>query len=138
MTGDILGTLRYMSPEQVLAKRVVVDHRSDVYSLGVTLYELLTLQPAFTGDDQQDLLRQIAFEEPLKPRRLRANIPQDLETIVLKAIEKNPADRYAAAQNLAADLLRFIGSRRVRRHSWTAPANGRDGISPPCGRRRRS
>jgi serine/threonine protein kinase len=57
MTGDLLGTLRYMSPEQALAKRVVVDHRSDIYSLGVTLYELLTLQPVFTGDDRQELLR---------------------------------------------------------------------------------
>ena len=104
MTGDLLGTLRYMSPEQALAKRVVVDHRSDIYSLGVTLYELLTLQPAFTGDDRQELLRQIAFDEPRSRGRSIASIPQDLETIVLKAIEKNPADRYATAHDLAADL----------------------------------
>ena len=113
MTGDILGTLRYMSPEQALAKRVVVDHRSDIYSLGVTLYELLTLQPAFNGDDRQELLRQIAFEEPRKPRQVNARIPQDLETIVLKAIEKNPADRYATAGELADDLKRFIDHRPV-------------------------
>src|SRR5262249_14116183 len=69
MTGDLVGTLRYMSPEQALAKRVVIDHRTDVYSLGVTLYELLTLQPAYAGKDRQELLRQIAFEEPTAPRR---------------------------------------------------------------------
>jgi tetratricopeptide (TPR) repeat protein len=108
MTGDLLGTLRYMSPEQALAKRVVVDHRSDIYSLGVTLYELLTLRPAFAGDDRQDLLRQIAFDEPRKPRQINARIPQDLETIVLKAIEKNPVDRYGAAAELACDLRRFL------------------------------
>jgi WD40 repeat protein/serine/threonine protein kinase len=108
MTGDILGTLRYMSPEQALAKRVVVDHRSDIYSLGVTLYELLTLQPAFTGVDRQELLRQIAFEEPRKLRHVRAGIPVDIETIVLKAIEKNPADRYATAKELGDDLRRFL------------------------------
>ena len=70
MTGDLLGTLRYMSPEQALAKRVVIDHRTDIYSLGVTLYELLTLRPAFDGQDRQEILRQIAFEEPTPPRRL--------------------------------------------------------------------
>ena len=69
MSGDLVGTLRYMSPEQALAKRVLIDHRTDVYSLGVTLYELLTLEPAYRGSDRQELLRQIAFEEP---RRLQA------------------------------------------------------------------
>lgn len=107
MTGDLLGTLRYMSPEQSLAKRIAVDHRSDIYSLGVTLYELLTLRPAFTGDDRQELLRQIAFDEPRKPRKINTLIPQDLETIVLKAIDKNPADRFETAAELAADLQRF-------------------------------
>jgi serine/threonine protein kinase len=114
MTGDILGTLRYMSPEQALAKRVVVDHRSDIYSLGITLYELLTHQPAFTGNDRQELLRQIAFDEPRKPRQIIPRIPHDLETIVLKAIEKQPADRYATANELAADLRRLLQSEPIK------------------------
>jgi serine/threonine protein kinase len=114
MTGDLLGTLRYMSPEQALAKRVVVDHRSDIYSLGVTLYEMLTLQPAFTGDDRQELLRQIAFDEPRPPRQINARIPQDLETIVLKAIRKDPEHRYATAQNLADDLHRFLNDQPIK------------------------
>jgi serine/threonine protein kinase len=113
MTGDLLGTLRYMSPEQALAKRVVVDHRSDIYSLGVTLYELLTLQPAFTGDDRQELLRQIAFDEPRKPRQINARLPQDLETIILKAIEKDPRDRYVTSQAFAEDLRRHVESRPI-------------------------
>jgi serine/threonine protein kinase len=114
MTGDLLGTLRYMSPEQALAKRAVVDHRSDIYSLGVTLYELLTLQPAFTGDDRQELLRQIAFDEPRLPRQMNARIPQDLETIVLKAIRKDPEHRYATAQDLANDLKRFVNDQPIK------------------------
>ena len=114
ITGDILGTLRYMSPEQALAKRVVVDHRSDIYSLGVTLFELLTLKPAFTGDDRQELLRQIAFEEPRRPRQINPRIPQDLETIILKATEKNLADRFATAQELAEDLRRFLDDQPIK------------------------
>jgi serine/threonine protein kinase/Flp pilus assembly protein TadD len=108
LTGDLIGTLRYMSPEQALAKRIVVDHRTDIYSLGATLYELLTLRPAFTGEDRQELLRQIAFEEPRPPRRINHAIPAELETIVLKAMEKNPADRYATAQDFADDVERFV------------------------------
>jgi serine/threonine protein kinase/WD40 repeat protein len=114
MTGDLVGTLRYMSPEQALAKRVVVDHRTDVYSLGATLYELLTLEPAFTGNDRQELLRQIAFEEPKAPRRINKAIPAELETIVLKAMEKNPADRYATAKELADDLRRWLEERTIQ------------------------
>jgi WD40 repeat protein/serine/threonine protein kinase/predicted Zn-dependent protease len=114
MTGDLLGTIRYMSPEQALAKRVAVDHRTDIYSLGVTLYELLTLEPAFGGSDRHELLRQIAFEEPRPPRRVNRAIPAELETIVLKAMEKNPADRYATAQELADDLRRFLDDKPIR------------------------
>jgi tetratricopeptide (TPR) repeat protein len=114
LTGDLVGTLRYMSPEQALAKRVVVDQRTDVYSLGVTLYELLTLEPAFAGSDRQELLRQIAFEEPPPPRRLNKAIPVELETIVLKAIEKNPAERYGTAQELADDLERWLKDEPIR------------------------
>ncbi len=106
-TGDLIGTLRYMSPEQALAQPGGLDHRSDIYSLGATFYELLTLEPAFDGRDHQELLRQIAFEEPRTPRRINQAIPADLETIILKAMAKSAAERYATAQELADDLRRF-------------------------------
>jgi tetratricopeptide (TPR) repeat protein len=108
LTGDLVGTLRYMSPEQALAQPVAVDQRTDIYSLGATLYELLTLEPAFHGRDRQELLRQIAFEEPRRPRRVCQAVPAELETIVLMAMAKNPAERYATAQELADDLARFL------------------------------
>jgi serine/threonine protein kinase/Tfp pilus assembly protein PilF len=114
LTGDLVGTLRYMSPEQALAQRVVVDHRTDVYSLGATLYELLTLEPAFGGTDRQELLRQIAFEEPRPPRRLNKAVPAELDTVVLKAMAKDPAERYATAQELADDLERFLKDEPIR------------------------
>jgi tetratricopeptide (TPR) repeat protein len=114
LTGDLVGTLPYMSPEQALAKRVPIDHRTDVYSLGATLYELLTLRPPFDGQDRQELLLQIAFEEPLPPRRLGKGIPAELETIVLKALEKNPAERYVTAQELADDLRRYVEDKPIQ------------------------
>jgi serine/threonine protein kinase/Flp pilus assembly protein TadD len=119
-TGELVGTLRYMSPEQALAKRVVLDHRTDVYSLGATLYELLTLRPPFGGADRQELLRQISFEEPVPPRRLDRHVPAELETVALKALEKAPQDRYATAQELADDLRRWLDDRPIqaRRPSW--------------------
>jgi serine/threonine protein kinase/Flp pilus assembly protein TadD len=114
MTGDLVGTLRYMSPEQALARRGQVDHHTDIYSLGVTLYELLTLEPAFAGQDRQELLQQIALAEPRPPRRLNRAIPVELETIVLKAMARNPQERYASAQELADDLKRFLEDRPIR------------------------
>ena len=114
MTGDMLGTLRYMSPEQALGKRGLVDHRTDIYSLGATLYELLTLEPAFPGNDRHELLEHIAVAEPRRPRHKNKAIPPDLETIVLKALAKNPEDRYATAQELAADLSRFLDDKPIQ------------------------
>jgi serine/threonine protein kinase len=113
MTGDLLGTLRYMSPEQALAQKTGVDARSDVYSLGATLYELLTREPVFGGTDRQTLLRQIAFDEPIRPRRLNAWVPAELETVVLKALAKRPEERYASAQDLADDLKRWREDRPI-------------------------
>jgi WD40 repeat protein/serine/threonine protein kinase len=114
MTGDMLGILRYMSPEQALAKPLVIDHRTDIYSLGATLYELLTLVPAYAGRDREEILRRIAFEEPRPPHRLNPSIPADLETIILKAMAKDPAGRYAAAEELANDLGRFLKHEPIR------------------------
>jgi serine/threonine protein kinase/Flp pilus assembly protein TadD len=114
LSGDVLGTLRYMSPEQALAQRVVIDHRTDLYSLGATLYELLTLEPVFPGPDRQELLRQIAFEEPRPLRRVTKAVPAELEIIVLKALAKEPAERYASARELADDLGRFLRDEPIR------------------------
>jgi serine/threonine protein kinase/Tfp pilus assembly protein PilF len=113
-TGDLVGTLRYMSPEQALSQRSVVDHRTDIYSLGATLYEMLTQQPVFGGNNRQYLLRQIAFDEPLPPRRLNTALPAELEIIVLKALAKNPDERYATAQELADDLRNFLDDKPIR------------------------
>src|SRR4051794_94916 len=113
MTGDLIGTLRYMAPEQALANRAVIDHRADVYSLGATLYELLTLEPAFDGADRGRLLRQIAEEEPRAPRKIDRRIPAELETITLKAIAKAPEERYQSAQQLADDLRAFLEDRPI-------------------------
>jgi tRNA A-37 threonylcarbamoyl transferase component Bud32 len=110
--GELLGTLRYASPEQALG-RGVVDHRGDVYSLGATLYELLTLRPPFDGRDRHALLQQIADDAPVAPRSIDPAIPTTLETVVLKGLRKDPADRYATAGELAADLGRFLARQPV-------------------------
>ncbi len=113
MTGDWLGTPRYMAPEQALGKQVVIDHRADIYSLGVTLYELLTLQAAFDASDRQALLSQIANAEPTKPRTIDRRIPRELETIVLTSISKEAGERYQTVQELADDLRRFLEDKPI-------------------------
>ncbi|HET6202824.1 MAG TPA: protein kinase [Planctomycetota bacterium] len=107
-TGDMLGTPLYMSPEQLTAKRVPIDRRTDVYSLGVSLYQALALRPPFDGDSSQEVIRQILFAEPAAPRKRNPRVPRDLETIVLKCIEKNSERRYRTSLEVAEDLHRFL------------------------------
>jgi WD40 repeat protein/tetratricopeptide (TPR) repeat protein len=116
-TGDILGTLRYMAPERFRGEG---DARADVYALGVTLYELLTLRPAYHSSDRLKLITQVKTEEPARPRSLDSRIPRDLETIVLKAIEKEPGSRYQSADAMAEDLRRFLADEPIRARQASA------------------
>lgn len=113
MTGDLIGTLRYMAPEQALAKRITVDHRADVYALGATLYEFATLRPIFDGVNREQLLRQVAFEQPTAPSKVARDIPRDLETIIRKSLSKDPEDRYDTAADLALDLRRWLSDKPI-------------------------
>jgi serine/threonine protein kinase/WD40 repeat protein len=110
-TGDLVGTLRYMAPERLEGK---ADRRSDVYGLGVTLYEMLTLAPPFEDSSRPKLMARILREQPRRLRKLDGHIPRDLETIVLKAMAKEPGDRYGTAGQLAEDLRRFLTDRPLR------------------------
>jgi serine/threonine protein kinase/predicted Zn-dependent protease len=131
VTGELLGTVAYMSPEQATVKGDAIDHRTDIYSLGATLYEVLTLRPPFEGNTVPRLFSRIANREPDRPRRHDPRVPRDLGTICLRAMEKDPARRYPDAEQMARDLHLFaIGAtirarrtgpvtrawRRMRRH----------------------
>jgi len=113
-TGQLVGTPRYMSPEQAGAAVRPIDHRTDLYSLGATLYELLTRRPPVDGATPQEVLRALLQRDPVAPRRLDAKIPRDLETAVLKAMSRQPDDRYASAQALADDLRRYLDHRPLK------------------------
>ena len=110
-TGDILGTLRYMAPERFRGQG---DARADLYALGMTLYELLTLRPAYDATDRLKLIEQIKDQEPPRPRSIDGRIPRDLETIVLKAIERAPEGRYATAEAMSEVLRRFLADEPIK------------------------
>jgi serine/threonine protein kinase/WD40 repeat protein len=109
-TGDLVGTLRYMAPERMNGQG---DARSDIYGVGLTLYELCTLRPAFDHPDRAQVLRQIMNSEPPSPRKLVQRMPHDLETIILKSIDKQPSRRYPSAEKLAEDLRLFLADRPI-------------------------
>src|SRR6185369_15053559 len=115
-SGDIVGTLRYMPPERFQGQS---DARCDIYSLGLTLYEMLTFSPAFDDKDRNRLYEQIVREEPVRPRLKNPEVPRDLETIVLKAMDKDPNHRYQAAADMAEDLQRFIEDRPIQARRTT-------------------
>ena len=136
-TGDPMGTLRYMSPEQASGNRVTLDHRTDIYSLGATLYELLVLQPAFQSDNYRKLLNEVAEKEPAPPETVDPHLPIELDTIVRKAMSKSSFERYETAQALADDLQRWLDDKPIaarpptllerankwrRRNSWLVAA----------------
>jgi serine/threonine protein kinase/WD40 repeat protein len=114
MTGDLLGTLRYMSPEQASGRRALVDRRTDIYSLGASLYELTTLRPAFPEEDRARLLQQIVTDPPQTPSKINRDVPGDLDTIILKSMAKDPAERYETAKAFADDLGRFVKHELIR------------------------
>jgi serine/threonine protein kinase len=127
LSGALLGTPRYMSPEQAAATRQPIDHRTDLYSLGATLYELVTGRPIFEANSPHEVISQILNQEPAKPRSLNPAIPRDLETVILKCLAKEPQHRYASAQTLTDDLRAFVDGRPIaarrpriveRTHRW--------------------
>jgi WD40 repeat protein len=122
-TGDVLGTLRYLPPEAFDGQ---ADARGDVYSLGLTLYELLALEPAFAANERNRLIKQVTTGEPTRLRKVNPQIPRDLETVVHKAIDRDPARRYPTAGEFAADLQRFLDDEPIRAR--------RQGLAERCGR----
>ena len=111
-----IGTPEYMSPEQAAGRIAQLDRRTDVWGLGATLYSLLVGRPPFMGESGLDVLRKVLEEDPIPPRRLRPHIPVDVESIILKCLEKDPNRRYASARALAEDLMRYLNGEPILAH----------------------
>ena len=129
-TGEFVGTPFYMSPEQAASRRGTIDHRTDVFSLGATLYEALTLSRPFDGDTSQEVIAKILLADPPDPRRLRARVPRDLAVICTRALEKNPERRYATMAAFADDLRRFLGDEPI----LAKPPTALDAVNKWCRR----
>lgn len=123
-SGAMVGTPLYMSPEQIRARKGEIDRRTDIWSLGATLFELLTGAPPFHGESTQEILQAILEAEPRSPRALRPDLHADLEVIILKALEKEPKRRYASALELAQDLERFLEGEPITARRTTLLARG--------------
>ena len=137
-----MGTPRYMSPEQAESLQRPIDHRTDVYSLGASLYELATGRPVFESATPHGVIAQILTEEPARPRQIRPDLPRDLETIILTCLAKEPAQRYATAQALAEDLRAVLRRpadpgppRPARRARVAVRPQAEEGARPRCARR---
>ena len=123
-TGDFSGTPFYMSPEQAASRRIGIDHRTDIFSLGVTLYEMLTLERPFQGETSQEVLRKILLHDPRDPRKANPCVPRDLAVICLKAMEKRPEERYGSMREFADDLGRFLSGDVIRARKAGVAARG--------------
>ena len=119
-SGFLVGTPVYMAPEHAGGQRALVGPATDVYALGVVLYQLLTGQVPFRGDSALEVLRAVTSDEPVRPRRLQPRLPRDLEAITLHCLEKDPGGRYPSALALAEDLRRFRSREPIvaRRVGW--------------------
>jgi serine/threonine protein kinase len=122
---EVVGTYFYMSPEQAMAKSVGIDLRTDIFSLGVVMYELLTLKRPFDGDTEQQIQKQIIWEDPFAPRAVRSRVPADLSVICMKCLEKRAEHRFASMAELVADLRRHLIHEPIRANSIHADAPSR-------------
>ncbi len=111
LDGEIFGTVNYMAPEQAKGQSYLLDRRTDVYGIGAVLYEMLTGRPPFEGDSNQQTIEQLIHHQTEPPRKLRRNIPIDLDRICMKCLNRNPIDRYQTAQAIENDLTAFIQGR---------------------------